>query len=100
MKITRRAVVVYNLALAMVLMISSASAQTAGSTPTIAQSYGRARALLDSSITAHGGVAALRAAGRIHVAMSGHDYWRNQSPSTDPPYNAQPFTGDLRLDVS
>lgn len=66
---------------------------------TVAQSYTRARALLDSSIAVHGGLDALRAAGRIAVTMRGTDYWRNQSRHVDPPYDGEPFVGVLQLDV-
>lgn len=66
---------------------------------TISDSYHRARALLDRAIEAHGGLTALQAAGTLRVRMEGTDHWRNQSRRVEPPYDAEPWTGDLWLDL-
>ena len=80
------------------LATSSARAQHA--TPlTIADSYSRARALLESAIEAHGGTAALTAARQIRVTFKGTDVWRNQSRRVNPPYDAEPLTADLHIDL-
>ncbi|MGH7459578.1 MAG: hypothetical protein ACREMA_00945 [Longimicrobiales bacterium] len=67
------------------------------STPTIADSYARARALLESAITAHGGVDALNGARQIRVTFTGNDVWRNQSRKVNPPYDAEPVSADLHI---
>lgn len=67
---------------------------------TVAQSYARARALLDSVVDVHGGVDALQKARRFAISMNGYDYWRNQSPRVEPPYDSEPFVADLQIDVS
>jgi glyoxylase-like metal-dependent hydrolase (beta-lactamase superfamily II) len=67
---------------------------------TVAESYARARALLDSTVDLHGGVDALRGARRFTVSMRGYDYWRNQSRRVEPPYDSEPYAGDLRVDLS
>ena len=65
----------------------------------MAESYTRARALLDSSVAAHGGVEALREGRRMQISTGGHDYWRNQSRRVDPPYDAMPATMNLQIDL-
>jgi len=68
-------------------------------TPSIAESYARARALVDSAIVAHGGLDALSAATRFTQRMEGHDVWRNQSRRVEPPYDTEPATGSIALDL-
>ena len=68
-------------------------------TPSIADSYARARALVDSAIVAHGGLDALRAATRFTQRMEGHDVWRNQSRRVEPPYDTEAATGTIALDL-
>ena len=83
-----------------VLTIASlpALAQPA-TTPGIADSYARARALVDSAIVAHGGLGALRAATRFTQRMEGQDVWRNQSRRVEPPYDTEAATGTIALDL-
>ena len=69
------------------------------SAPTIADSYARARALVDSAIVAHGGLDALRAATRFTQRMEGQDVWRNQSRRVEPPYDTEAATGTIALDL-
>ena len=69
------------------------------STPTIADSYAKARALVDSAIVAHGGLDALRAATRFTQRMEGQDVWRNQSRRVEPPYDTEAATGTVALDL-
>jgi glyoxylase-like metal-dependent hydrolase (beta-lactamase superfamily II) len=83
------------LILAVTSLQTGAAGQTSGS---LGESYARARQLLDRSIETHGGVAALRAARRIHVRIEGHDVWRNQSRKVAPPYDREPMSADIRLD--
>ena len=85
------------LSLALTSLPTAVVAQASGS---IGDSYARARKLLDRSIEKHGGVAALRAARKIHVRMEGHDIWRNQSRKVEAPYDREPMSGDLRLDMA
>lgn len=96
-RMTRRVV----LALPWLILTGSPTHADAQSPPlTIVQSYTRARGLLDSAIAAHGGIAAIRDARRIGVTMEGQDYWRHQSRRVNPPYDSEPFTGALVLDVA
>ena len=74
------------LAAAVLLLSAGPHAQ---SPSTVAGSYARARAALDAAIAAHGGAEALTAARRIRVTLDGHDIWRNQSRSVDPPYDRE-----------
>jgi len=66
---------------------------------TIADSYARARTLLESAIAAHGGPGALNAARQIRVTFRGSDVWRNQSRRVNPPYDAEPLNADLHIDL-
>lgn len=68
--------------------------------PTVADSYARARALLDAAVAAHGGVGALRAARQAHVVLEGHDVHRNQSRRVAPPYDRAPHRVDLAVDLA
>ena len=79
------------------LLPAAAPAQTA---PTVAESYARASAVLDSAIAAHGGQGALLAARQIRVTLAGHDHRRNQSRRVAPPYDAEPFRGDMMIDLA
>ena len=83
--------------LSLAFLTATGSAQSSG---TLDQSYRRARGLLDRSVQVHGGVAALRSARKIHVRVEGHDIWRNQSRKVEAPYDREPMTGDLRLDMA
>ena len=73
--------------------LSRASAQD------VVASYRRARGLVDSALVAHGGRPAMARATRLAASFEGLDYWRNQSPTVDPPYTALPWTGTLLLDL-
>jgi glyoxylase-like metal-dependent hydrolase (beta-lactamase superfamily II) len=79
---------------ALSLGISQASAQD------VSASYRRARSLVDSAIAAHGGKPAMARSTRVTARFEGFDYWRNQSPTVDPPYAARPWTGLLLLDLA
>ncbi len=82
------------------VLIAILTRPLAGQSPgTIADSYRRARTLLDQSIEAHGGLASLQAAGTFRARMEGTDHWRNQSRRVEPPYDPEPWTGDLWVDV-
>jgi glyoxylase-like metal-dependent hydrolase (beta-lactamase superfamily II) len=84
------------------LLLSGSLTYVAAQSPplTITQSYTKARRLLDSAVAAHGGIVAIRDARRIGVTMEGQDYWRLQSRRVNPPYDSEPFTGDLVLDAA
>ena len=66
----------------------------------IAESYAHARALLDSAIVAHGGLDAIRAATQFTQRLEGRDHWRNQSRRVEPPYDTEPATGTIALDLA
>ena len=89
---------VFTLTLA-VLPCGAAAQPASGQTGGVLQSYARARALLDSAIVAHGGLEALGSATRFVARMEGQDFWRNQSRRVEPPYDAEPWTGTLMLDL-
>jgi glyoxylase-like metal-dependent hydrolase (beta-lactamase superfamily II) len=76
---------------------AGAAAQSAG---TLAESYARGRAIVDAAVAAHGGVDALRAARQVRVAMAGHDLHRNQSKRAAAPYDREPHTVDLMIDLA
>ena len=83
----------------LVLSLAARSAWAGAQTtrPAIVEWYARARALLDSAIATHGGLANLRTGRRIALRVEGNDYMRNQSLRVDPPYDIQPITGALAL---
>ena len=85
------------LAAAVLLMSAGPHAQSPSS---VVGSYARARTALDAAIAAHGGAEALAAARRIRVTLDGHDIWRNQSRSVDPPYDRERLTIELTIDLS
>src|SRR5262245_48114277 len=64
----------------------------------VGSSYARARALLDSAIAAHGGLEIIRDA-RLTVRFEGVDVRRNQSVAAEPPYDREPATGELKVDL-
>jgi glyoxylase-like metal-dependent hydrolase (beta-lactamase superfamily II) len=64
------------------------------------ESYRRARAVLDASLEAYGGVAQLRAPRSISIRHEGQSHWRNQSPRVAPPYAATATSGLLVLDLA
>jgi glyoxylase-like metal-dependent hydrolase (beta-lactamase superfamily II) len=78
----------------------SIAAQSRSSSNGLADSYARARAVVDSAVVAHGGLDALRAATRFTQRMEGHDVWRNQSRRVEPPYDTEPATGTIALDLA
>jgi hypothetical protein len=67
---------------------------------TLDDSYARARAIVDAAVAAHGGVDALRAARQMRVTLAGHDVHRNQSKRVAPPYDREPHTVDLMIDLA
>lgn len=70
-----------------------------GQPPTIMESYGRARAILDAAIDAHGGMDALRAARRLSVRLEGTAAWRAQSRRVDAPWDTLPYRIDLHVEL-
>ena len=82
---------------ALLLVPAIASAQA---TPrSVADSYQRARRLLDSAVARHGGIDAMREASRLRLSIEGEDHWRNQSRRADGAFDREPFAATLWLDV-
>lgn len=74
---------------------AAASAQT----PTIVDVYARARALVEASVAAHGGAAALDAVQSVRIVIEGDQFWRHQSRRPDPPYDRERERYELLLDL-
>jgi len=74
-----------------------ALAQTA---PSLLESYGRAKALVDAAVAAHGGVDALRAARQIRVTTEGFDHHRFQSRRLAPPYDSTVRRNEVMIDLA
>jgi hypothetical protein len=85
--------------LASAIFLASAGPH-AQSPSTVVGSYARARTALDAAVAAHGSAEALAAARRIRITLDGHDIWRNQSRSVDPPYDRERLTIELTIDLS
>lgn len=64
-----------------------------------ADSYARARKILDAGIEALGGLEALRATQDVSVKVRGFSYARNQSLAVNPPYDKMTRDEDLFIDV-
>jgi glyoxylase-like metal-dependent hydrolase (beta-lactamase superfamily II) len=65
----------------------------------IAASYAQARRLVDDAVVAHGGIDAVRAARMMRVRMTGHDVWRHQSRRPAPPFDREPTTAEMLVDL-
>jgi glyoxylase-like metal-dependent hydrolase (beta-lactamase superfamily II) len=66
----------------------------------VADTYLRARRVLDAAVAAHGGRAALGEAGQMRITLAGQDVWRNQSRRPAPPYDTEPLRIELRVDLA
>lgn len=89
---------IFRLSSAVALLIAlPAAAQSPGNS---LDSYRQARAVLDASLEAFGGVERLRAPRSFSVRHEGQSFWRNQSPRVAPPYTATPTAGLLFLDFA
>ena len=67
-------------ALAVALVVAPRClAQGTSHVPDVLDSYRRAQSVLDSALTAHGGLEALRVVRGLHVSLEGRDIHRNQS---------------------
>ena len=64
-----------------------------------ADSYARARKILDAGIEALGGLEAMRAAQDVSVKVRGFSYARHQSLVVNPPYDKMTRDEDLFIDV-
>jgi glyoxylase-like metal-dependent hydrolase (beta-lactamase superfamily II) len=64
------------------------------------ESYRQARAVLDSALAAHGGLARLRALRSIQLRYEGASHWRNQSPAARPPWARTASSGRFIFDFA
>ena len=79
------------------LLHSAAAAQTP---PDVLASYAQARQLVDNAVAAHGGIAALDAVRQIRVTTRGHQVWRTQSRSPSAPFDQEPISADMMIDLA
>src|SRR5262245_41637490 len=79
---------------------ATASGQTAAGKPAAPpggsmQSYARARQVLEASLAALGGAAAVRAVDDVALTETGESFARNQSVKADPPWDKEQSTESL-----
>ena len=87
-------------ALALALVVAPRClAQGTSRVPDVLDSYRRAQTVLDSALSAHGGLEALRVVRRLHVSLEGRDIHRNQSRRVAAPYDTTLRRVDLWTDL-
>jgi hypothetical protein len=87
-------------ALSSTLVVAVAAWLTASQAPTtVHDSYAQARRLLDETIAAHGGLDELRKARQMRVTIGGFDVWRHQSRRVAPPYDREPYSATVHIDL-
>jgi glyoxylase-like metal-dependent hydrolase (beta-lactamase superfamily II) len=87
------------LSLAFLALSLSAPTAAAQSSPTVLESYQRARTLIELAVAAHGGVDALRAARKARVRISGWDYHPTQGRRIAPPFDSTVRLIDAMIDL-
>lgn len=74
-------------------------AQRPAAPASVVDSYTAARAVVEAALAAHGGQAAIAAAGSIRVVLDGEQHWRHQSRRVDPPFDRERDRSELLIDL-
>ncbi len=82
------------------LIVVTAASLAAQPASTSLDTYTRARRLVDLAVAAHGGADARRAARLRRVRREGHDVWRHPRRGAAAPYDREPFTSELHIDLA
>ena len=89
----------FEIVFALAFIAASTSPVAAQKAPSMLESYQRARALLELSVAAHGGIDALRAARVARVRTTGWDYHPTQSRRVAPPFDSTLRSSDMMIDL-
>jgi glyoxylase-like metal-dependent hydrolase (beta-lactamase superfamily II) len=85
--------------LGLALFLAAPTRAVSQDAPNIIEAYNRAKQLVDRAVAAHGGIEALRSARQMRVRFAGDDVWRHQSRAAAPPYDREPHSSELFIDL-